>query len=56
MREIKIDMNRETCHWCGEKLGKAKPEKRANARGYGYYVTCPSCEEENVLLEIDFTR
>lgn len=51
--KIEIDMNKKICHWCGEKLDKAKPKKRANARGYGFYVTCPHCKEENVLLEIE---
>lgn len=41
------------CHFCNTELDIKKAEKRANARGYGYYITCPNCNEEKVLIEIE---
>lgn len=43
------------CHWCGKELYEQDIEELSNARGYGYYITCPNCNKENVVQEIDLT-
>lgn len=44
------------CHWCGQDLYEKDIEELSNARGYGYYIICPNCENRNVIQEIDLTR
>ncbi len=44
------------CHWCKKDLYEKDIEEMANARGYGYYIICPSCGNRNVIQEIDLTR
>lgn len=41
------------CHWCKEKLHKKDIHIKSNARGYGYYATCPNCKNENVIEEVE---
>ena len=44
------------CHWCGKDLYEKDIDIMSNARGYGYYIDCPNCDNRNVIQEIDFTR
>jgi len=44
------------CHWCNESLYEKDIVEMSNARGYGYYIICPNCEQRNVIQEIDLTR
>lgn len=44
------------CHWCGQDLYEKDIEELSNVRGYGYYITCPNCENRNVIQEVDLTR
>lgn len=44
------------CYWCKENLYEKDIEKLGNARGYGYYIICPNCKNENIIREIDLTR
>lgn len=44
------------CHWCKQDLYEKDIEIMGNARGYGYYIICPNCDNRNVIQEIDLTR
>jgi len=41
------------CHWCDEILYVKDIIELSNARGYGYYIICPKCNNRNVIQEID---
>lgn len=44
------------CHWCGNELHEKDIVKQWNARGYGYYIICDKCNNQNVIQEIDLTE
>lgn len=44
------------CHWCGETLYIDQIKVRGNARGYGQYIECEECGNNNVISETDLTR
>ncbi len=44
------------CHWCGNELHEKDIVKQGNARGYGYYIICDKCNNQNVIQEIDLTE
>ena len=41
------------CYWCDGKLNEEDIEELSNARGYGYYIKCEKCGNENVIQEVD---
>lgn len=54
--DLKVEEIIRKCHWCKQDLYKKDIQELSNARGYGYYIICPNCENRNVIQEIDLTR
>lgn len=55
-KEEKKDKVLKKCHWCKQDLYEKDIQKLSNARGYGYYIVCPNCDNSNLIQEIDLTK